>query len=652
MSGRFSGAGFLEHDFLGVALSLDQLTAAPLSRSGPDGTQAVRAMPVGAELQSGGGVHFRIWAPKAHQLTIHVDGKDYPASAEDDGYFSLFVKAAAAGSRYGLRIDGNDRIVPDPASRWQPDGPHGLSCVADPSAYRWHDDAWRGARLDAGHVIYEFHVGTFTPQGTWRSAMEKLPLLADLGVTLLEMMPVAEFPGQFGWGYDGVSAFAPAHLYGEPDDLRAFIDAAHRHGLAVILDVVYNHFGPDGNYLPCFSDFYLAKENANEWGDAVNFDRDHSPPVREFVRENAAYWVREFHFDGLRLDATHEIYDASSPHILADLTTHARAAARDRDVVIIAENEPQHSRLVRPADKDGYGLDGIWMEDFHHACRVAMTGSREAYFIDFTGTVRELAAAVRYGTLYQGQRSQWLKKRRGSPQTGVDPAQRITFLENHDQVANSADGERLISLTDRRLYRAFTGFFFLVPGTPMLFQGQEFASPHPFLFFADHNPELALLVAKGRGEFLSQFASVDRTLLDPPHDRETFRKSTLDWSFRDRNAWAVDLHRDLIKLKRADPVIRNQGRDGVLTDIAGESVVLIRYPDDTHGDRLIVLNIWREQTPEILAQPLLAPPEGKSWRLLWSSEYPAYGGNATPELEDAEGVWRFAARTCALLSAS
>ncbi|HEY0439750.1 MAG TPA: alpha-amylase family glycosyl hydrolase, partial [Xanthobacteraceae bacterium] len=276
-------------------------------------------MPIGAELQPGGGVHFRVWAPRVREIVLHVDSEQHAPQPEADGYYALHVPAARAGSRYGYRVDGGARPLPDPASRFQPEGPHELSAVVDPAGYHWGDAEWRGCSLES-QVAYEFHVGTFTPEGSWKAAAAKLPLLKEIGISLLEMMPVAEFPGRFGWGYDGVSLFAPTRLYGEPDHLRAFIDRAHQLGLGVVLDVVYNHFGPDGNYLPCFSDTYLTKKYPNEWGDAINFDGEGSAPVREFVRENAAYWIREFHFDGLRLDATQQILDGSREHIVAELT--------------------------------------------------------------------------------------------------------------------------------------------------------------------------------------------------------------------------------------------------------------------------------------------------------------------------------------------
>jgi maltooligosyltrehalose trehalohydrolase len=603
-------------------------------------------MPIGAELQPQGGVHFRVWAPAPRKIALHVDGRDLPLRDEGNGYFSLHVPEAAAGSRYGYRVDDYPPCA-DPASRLQPDGPHGLSAVTNLDDYNWQDGDWRGAKL-SDQVIYEMHVGTFTPEGTWRAAAEKLPLLAEVGISTIEMMPIADFPGSFGWGYDGVCFFAPTRLYGTPNDLKRFIDTAHRIGIAVILDVVYNHFGPDGNFLPRFSDYYLTDKYPNEWGQAINFDGPHCEPVREFVRENAAYWIREFHFDGLRLDATQQIFDASREHVLTELAHAARENADGRDVLIVAENEPQESKIVRPIERGGYGLDALWNDDFHHSARVALTGHREAYYSDYTGSAAELAAAVKHGFLYQGQRSAWQRKRRGFPSRDIERMRRITFLENHDQVANSATGRPLSSFVDAGLWRAMTALLLLGPGTPMLFQGQEFGSLRPFLFFADHNPELAKLVANGRAKFLSQFPSVEKSRLDPPDSRKTFTESVLDWRERDVNAPMVKLHRDLVALRRADAVLRTEY--DLDTGTLGDNALIVRFFSGP-GDRVLIVNLGPDLTPQIFPQPLLAPPVGRSWSLIWSSEDPQYGGEGVYPPETDDGCWRFPGHAAVLLAA-
>ncbi|MEI9897084.1 MAG: alpha-amylase family glycosyl hydrolase [Chthoniobacter sp.] len=407
------------------------------------------------------------------------------------------------------------------------------------------------------------HVGTFTPEGTWRAAAEQLPELADLGATTVEMMPVADFPGRYGWGYDGVCLFAPTRLYGEPDDLRHFVDRAHALGLEVILDVVYNHLGPDGNYLPEFSSDYFSKRYHSDWGEPLNFDGDHNGPVREFFLANAAYWIGEYHFDGLRLDATQQIFDCSEEHILAAITRTVAGAAQGRSVYVVGENEPQHTRLVRPVESGGYGLDALWNDDFHHSAIVALTGRNEAYYSDYRGVAQEFISAAKWGYLYQGQRYTWQKARRGTPSLHLQPSNFVHFVENHDQVANSLWGKRLFDLGNAGRARALTALLLLGPGTPMLFQGQEFAAASPFLYFADHNLELAKNVAAGRAEFLRQFPSINSpeaaALLPNPEDEETFLRCKLDFSEREKHRDVYQMHRDLLALRQSDPLLGKAG---------------------------------------------------------------------------------------------
>src|SRR5262245_28952014 len=343
-----------------------------------------RRLPVGAELQPEGSTHFRVWAPEVRKVTVRVNSlnrgeRELTLQSEPEGYYSALVPHARAGDRYWFRLDGDQ--FADPASRFQPEGPFGPSEIVDPGRFHWTDAAWRGIRL-RGQVLYEMHVGTFTPGGTWQGAMARLPQLAELGITTVEMMPVAEFPGRFGWGYDGVFPYAPTRLYGSPDDLRAFVDRAHGHGLGVILDVVYNHLGPDGSVFRRFSRSYFTKKYDNEWGDALNFDGPDSGPVREYFACNGAYWIDEFHFDGLRLDATQSMYDRSPEHILASINAKARAAAHPRTILMVTENEAQNVRMLLPAEEGGYGLDAAWNDDFHHSVSVALTGRTEAYYAD------------------------------------------------------------------------------------------------------------------------------------------------------------------------------------------------------------------------------------------------------------------------------
>jgi maltooligosyltrehalose trehalohydrolase len=614
-----------------------------------------RRLPVGAEIMEGSGVHFRVWAPNARRVEVVLDMKpDAPVAltAEADGYFSAVVADVGAGTRYSFRLDRDGTVLPDPASRFQPDGPHGVSEVVDSSEFRWTDDQWRGV-APAGQVIYELHLGTFTREGTWQAAMRELPELAATGITVLELMPIAEFPGRFGWGYDGVDLFAPTRLYGMPDDARRFIDRAHALGLAVILDVVYNHIGPDGNYLRRFSADYFTDRYANEWGEAINFDGDRAGPVREFFIANAGYWIDEFHFDGLRLDATQQIFDASPEHILTAVARRVREAARGRRTFIVAENEPQHTRLVRAPEEGGYGLDALWNDDFHHAARVAVTGRSEAYYSDYAGTPQELISAVKRGYLYQGQRYAWQRQRRGTPAFDVDPARFVVFVENHDQIANSARGERLHALTSPGRYRAITALMLLAPGTPMLFQGQEFAASSPFLYFADHTPELARLVQEGRSDFLRQFPSIAtpemRACLAPPGDRSTFERCRLDFGERERHAEAYALHRDLLALRREDAAFRAQRRGGVDGAVLAEDAFVLRFfADDAADDRLLVVNLGRDVPMATVAEPLLAPPEQHRWEVRWASEHPRYGGCGIPALAGDES-WRLAGHTAVVL---
>ncbi|MFZ2490489.1 MAG: malto-oligosyltrehalose trehalohydrolase, partial [Thermoanaerobaculia bacterium] len=486
--------------------------------------ERTRRYPVGAEVTKDGAA-FRVWAEKRKRVDVVIDGKNHPLDAERDGYFSALVPGVTAGARYGFRLDGGSKVYPDPASRRQPDGPHGLSAVVDPSAFTWSDRDWQGPDREST-VLYEMHVGTFTEEGTWAAAEEHFGHLRDVGVTAIELMPVCDFPGRFGWGYDGVGLWAPTRLYGSPDALRHFVDAAHREGLAVILDVVYNHIGPDGNYFKEFSDEYFTDRYENEWGEAINFDGEGAGPVRDFFSSNAAYWIDEFHFDGLRLDATQSIHDSSDEPILAVISRRVRDAANGRKTLLVAENEPQDIRLVTPAAQGGFGLDAMWNDDFHHSTRVALTGHTGAYYTDYRGSAQEQVSMAKHGFLYQGQWYAWQKKPRGTRSIGWPPRTFVTYIQNHDQIANYAAGDRIQHWADAGSIRAATALLLLGPGIPMLFQGQEFASSRPFTYFADHEPKLAALVEKGRKEFLRQFPAMATdemsAILPVPHDPEVF----------------------------------------------------------------------------------------------------------------------------------
>jgi maltooligosyltrehalose trehalohydrolase len=576
---------------------------------------------------TGSGVEFRVWAPDHERIRVIVDDVELALEREDDGHFRASAKHARAGSRYRFRLDDEQAMYPDPASRFQPEGPHGPSEVVDSDAYEWRDRDWPGIVMH-DLVIYEMHVGTFTTEGTWSAAIEHLEPLVNIGINVIEVMPVNEFPGRFGWGYDGVDLFAPTRLYGKPDDFRRFVDAAHARGLGVILDVVYNHFGPDGCYLKHFAKDYFTDRYSNEWGDAINFD---AAGVREFFCENAAYWIDEFHLDGLRLDATQSIEDRCRQHIVTAVQRAARAAAGDRTIIIVAENEPQDVRLIRE-----YGVDAMWNDDWHHAAMVAATGRREAYYFDYRGAAQEFVSAARNGFLFQGQRYAWQKKRRGSSSRGLDREKLVCYLQNHDQVANSGDGQRLDKITSRGKFRALTALLLLGPNTPMLYQGQEFAASAPFLYFADHNPELAAAVEKGRRQFMQQFPSIDIEKLPKPHDPATFALCKLDHSEREKHAEVVQLHRDLIRLRRDLDFATVDG--ATLSDRA----FVLRYSDS----HLLLINLGPRLELDVAPEPLLAPPIGSRWQVAWSSE-----PLAEPIEADADPSWRIPGEVAVLLRA-
>ena len=579
------------------------------------------------------GVMFRVWAPGRRRVRVLIEETASALSPESGGYFSGLVPQAHAGMRYRYLLDDDPKPYPDPAARFQPEGPHGPSEIVDPDAY-----AWRHARIGAkreGHVIYELHIGTFTEDGTFLSAIDRLSAIARLGVTAVEVMPIGEFAGRFNWGYDGVCLFAPSHVYGGPHDFRVFVDAAHALGLRVILDVVYNHFGADGNYHPRFSAYYSAAQKT-EWGDGINFDGRHSQPVRDFVSANAAYWVREFRLDGLRLDATQSLRDDSAVHILADITRSARAAS-PQPLLIIGENEPQDSRLLRSVDAGGCGLDALWNDDFHHAARVALTRRNEAYMSGYRGDPQEFVSLVRSGFLYQGQYFQWQRKGRGTPSLDLPGSAFVAYLENHDQVANTGPGRRLAAVCSAAELRAMTALLLLGPATPMLFQGQEYGSQRPFAYFADHTGELAQKTRSGRLEFLAQFPSLTaaetRAAIPDPGAQSTFEQCKLRALDDADNAYRA-LHADLIRLRRSDPAFAAQCAHCIEGAVIGPHAFALRFRVPHAHERLLVVNLGLDIRCVDCAQPLLAPPRDARWIALWSSESVRYGGGgAQPDTD-------------------
>ena len=489
----------------------------------------------------------------------------------DDGVWELFVGGARAGNRYSYRVD--DMVPrPDPASRFQPLGVHGPSEIVDPSSYRWTHTNWSGIS-PAELILYELHVGTFSETGTFRGAAARLPELRELGITAIELMPVADFAGERNWGYDGVALFAPSRAYGHPDDLRALIDAAHTLGLAVLLDVVYNHLGPEGAYLPEFNPRYLTDRHSTPWGAAVNLDGPGSHLVRRFIIDNAVHWVREYRLDGLRFDATHALIDTSPTHLLRELRDVVKRVAPE-PIVLHAEDYRNLDGIVRADAASGWGFDGVWADDFHHIVRRLVAGDEHGYYADFQGTTDELSRTIRQGWLYIGESSRHLNAARGTDPSAVPMNRFIVCIQNHDQIGNRAFGDRLNHQIDPATWRAISALLLTSPMTPLIFMGQEWAASTPFQFFTDFEPELGNLVTQGRRrEFqdFPQFSKSDaRERIPDPQSKSTFEASRLNWHERHdpQHEKALALYRDLLALRRTEPGLQASAKT------AGEAVAL------------------------------------------------------------------------------
>ena len=518
-------------------------------------------MPFGAERLDDGTVRFRLWAPAAHRVDLAVTTPHRPTylplNQRDKGWFELTTDAAKPGTHYRFRID-DAQEVPDPASRFQPHDVHGPSEVIDPKAFGWQDDGWKGRPWEEA-VIYELHVGAFTPSGTFSSARMRLDYLADLGITAIELMPVADFPGRRNWGYDGVFPFAPDSTYGRPDDLKRFIQSAHEHGIMVLLDVVYNHFGPEGNYLNSYAPQFFTGRHRTPWGKAINFDGPESHAVREFFIHNALYWIMEYHLDGLRLDAVHAIMDDSTPHILTELAAAIRQSVEpDRHIHLILENELNQVRYLQRTEQcKTQSYDAQWNDDIHHALHVLATGEKDGYYSDYSDRpVERLGRCLSEGFAYQGDVSLYRNgQRRGEQTAGLPPTAFVSFLQNHDQVGNRAFGERITTIADRRAVRAAVAILLLAPSPPLLFMGEEFGVQTPFLFFCDFEPSLAPAVAAGRRNEFARFARFNdpcaREGIPDPNAATTFKASKLDWHdlTHSRHQEWLSLYRNLLKLR-------------------------------------------------------------------------------------------------------
>jgi malto-oligosyltrehalose trehalohydrolase len=542
----------------------------------------------GAHWQSDRQVRFGLWAPACAAIRVELFGPSADGtqliemSRAEDGYHTAFLADIDPGQLYRFVLPDGTRI-PDPASRFQPHDVHGFSEVIDSAAYPWQDGAWRGRPWHEA-VIYELHIGTFTGPGTFRAAIAHLDHLVALGITAIEIMPVADFPGARNWGYDGVMLYAPDSTYGRPEDFKALIDAAHQRGLMVILDVVYNHFGPDGNYLPAYAPAFFTDRHQTPWGAAINYDGPYSRPVREFVIQNAIYWVQEFHLDGLRLDAVHAIIDDSPVHLLRELSQRVRACV-SWPVHLILENEENAATLLtRSGTGSPLTCTAQWNDDVHHVLHVAATGEAQGYYADYLGDFHKLARALAEGFAFQGETMPYSGKPRGEPSAALPPLAFIAFIQNHDQIGNRAFGDRLQEVAPRAALRALTALYLLLPQVPMLFMGEEWGAEQPFPFFCDFDGELAEAVRQGRRQEFAKFPEFQdeavRATIPDPQAEATFLSAKLDWNDLDQgfHAEVFARYQRLLAVRHAHILpllteIRSAGRYTVL----GAGVVLINW---------------------------------------------------------------------------
>src|SRR3984957_17433255 len=593
-----------------------------------------RLVSQGAEPQ-GKGVSFRTWTTEKRKVSLVVFGdnesvvREIPMERETTGYYSAIDPASAPGTLYKYRLD--DNLVPDIASRFQPRGVHGPSQVVDGRSFHWTDAGWKPPALH-DLVIYELHVGTFTEEGTFKAIAARFDHLKGLGINTIELMPVADFAGDRNWGYDCVSIYAPSRAYGKPDDLRTLVNAAHRSGLAVILDVVYNHLGPDGNYMGVYSSHYFNEAHHTPWGAAFNFDGPDALPVRKHFAENPLYWVKEFHMDGFRLDATHAIPDDSPKHLIQEIAEEIQVLGG----LVICEDPINERKLILPREKGGYGCDAVWADDFHHVVRVRMTNENEGYMGYFKGTMEELLKTVREGWLFTGE-----LQRDGIPRgtTGADiePEHFVHCISNHDQVGNRAFGERLNQLISPAAYRAASALLIAGPYTPMFFMGQEWSSSSPFLYFTDHHDELGKGVTEGRRKEFSEFSEFKdpskRALIPDPQAVTTFTKSKLNWTELEQPAHreVLRLYSDFVRFRQANLTDRRRGHWQV--EQVSPTAMAIRYRRNSEGDILIVFQLTSNDSILELDSDLLRPANGRKWEFVLSSNEPIYGGKAAAYLD-------------------
>ncbi|HEY2386561.1 MAG TPA: malto-oligosyltrehalose trehalohydrolase [Candidatus Binatia bacterium] len=582
------------------------------------------------------GTRFRVWASDARTVEVEIDGDDgvprrAPLAALGDGLFETTIATARPGDRYAYFLDGQGPF-PDPASRFQPDGPDGASEIVDPEHFAWTDHGWRGVCLE-DLVLYELHVGTFTPEGTFAAAAEHLAYLRDLGVSAVELMPIAEFPGARNWGYDPAALFAVSHVYGGPDGLCAFVDAAHHVGLGVVVDVVYNHFGPAGAYAPVFSRHVLTDRHRSAWGDGVNLDGEGSRHTRDFLIENAQMWLHEYHLDGLRLDATHALADDGPRHFLTELAARARAGIQGRTVLLIAEDDRNLAHLVQPEAEGGMGLDAVWADDFHHQMRRLLAGDGDGYFGDFSGTVRDVATTLRQGWFYTGQHSRHCGERRGTDPGALGPRQAIICLQNHDQVGNRAMGDRLTDVVDLAAYRAASVLLVCAPETPLLFMGQEWAARTPFRYFTDHEPSLGAAVTEGRRREFAAFAAfatpAARSRIPDPQALATFRSSRLSWreARHEPHAGVLRLYKCLLALRRILPALRDARREGFAVQAIDDATIALRR-DAQDGEVLLAI-VRLAGAGSCVVPPALVDGVPR-WSVVLTTEEARFAADPTP----------------------
>jgi maltooligosyltrehalose trehalohydrolase len=579
-----------------------------------------------------GATRFRVWATAPRDLHLHVTGNGgttihQPVRSTHD-IWEIEIPDVAAGARYAYSLDGG-QPRPDPASRFQPDGVHAWSEVIDPRHFQWTDEGWDG--LDpATLVVYELHVGTFAGRGTFADVADRLDYLRSLGVTALELMPVADFPGRRDWGYDGVTLFAPSRAYGHPDELRALVDRAHHAGLGVILDVVYNHLGPEGAYLPQFSPHYFTDKHATPWGDAVNLDDTGCEQVRQLLIENALHWIHEYHVDGLRLDATHTLIDTSRRPFVAELAERIHDARTPRPFVF-AEDHRNLAEMVLDPARGGWDLDGVWADDLHHVLRSALAGDSHGYYVDYTGTAAELAETLRRGWLFVGQHSRHQEAPRGTDPSAVEMRRCVICVQNHDQIGNRAFGDRLHHTVDSASWRAAVVILLVAPMTPLLFMGQEWAASTPFLFFTDFEPDLGRRVLEGRRREFRDFpgfagtGAADR-IPDPQGD-ETFDASRLRWSelAAPRHSTSLELHRALLALRARYPALQASTAYDCEADAIDDCTIVMRRTDQE--TRFVICCRLHDAGRVDLGAALA---DGGPWRTCLTTEDTPFASDAQP----------------------